>query len=105
MTFTATSLSGPSSVTLEFPIGSYVGSDEVARQRIAGCMTRFGLSPQPYEAAVQAFATRPLAQRAGMHAHVTLRRQANRPRLAVYLASEAYVSDANRLLEEADGTH
>jgi DMATS type aromatic prenyltransferase len=105
MTFTTTSLSGPSLVTLEFPIGSYVGSDEVARHRIAGCMTGFGLSSELYEAAVQAFATRPLPQRAGMHAHVTLRRQADRPRLAVYLASEAYLSDANRLLEDADGTH
>jgi DMATS type aromatic prenyltransferase len=105
MTFTTACRSGPSSVTLEFPISSYVRSDDVARQRIADCMTRFGLSPQPYEAAVQAFTTRPLAQRAGMHAHVTLRRQANHPRLAVYLASEAYVSDANRLREDADGTH
>jgi DMATS type aromatic prenyltransferase len=105
MTFTAASLSAPSSVTLEFPIGSYVGNDEVACHRIGDCMTRFGLSPRQYEAAVRAFATRPLAQRAGIHAHVTLRRQANRPRLAVYLASEAYLSEPNRLSEDADATH
>jgi hypothetical protein len=95
MTFTTASVGGPSSVTLEFPIGSYVGSDEVARHRVADCMTRVGLSSHLYEAAVQAFATRPLAQRTGMHAHVTLRRQANRPRISVYLASEAYVSETN----------
>ena len=105
MTFTTASRSGPSSVTLEFPISSYVRSDEVARHRIAGCMTSFGLSPELYEAAVHAFATRPLAQRAGMHAHVTLRRQAKLPRLAVYLASEAYLPDPNRLREDTDGTH
>jgi len=93
MAFTDASLEAPSSVTLEFPIGSYVATDEVARHRIADCMTKFGLSPDLYEAAALAFATRPLEQRAGMHAHVTLRRLANRPRIGVYLASEAYVPD------------
>jgi len=92
MAFTDASQWGPSSVTLEFPIGSYVATDEVARCRIANCMTKFGLSPNLYEAAALAFATRPLEQRAGMHAHVTLRRLANRPRIGVYLASEAYIA-------------
>jgi DMATS type aromatic prenyltransferase len=80
----------PRSVALEFPIGAYVDSDDVARQRIAKCMEGFGLAAAPYEAAIRAFATRPLELRAGIHAHVTLRRVADGPRLAVYFASEAY---------------
>jgi DMATS type aromatic prenyltransferase len=104
MAFMGTSSEGPSSVTLEFPIGSYVASDEVARLRIADCMIKLGLSPGPYEAAALAFATRPLGQRAGMHAHVTLRRQANRPRIGVYFASEAYLVGAPSLLEDIHGT-
>ena len=84
----------PTSFTLEFPVGSYVTSDDVASARVAECMRRFGLSPDRYVAAVRAFATRPLAERSGIHAHVTLRRQQQRPRIAIYLASEAYSRSA-----------
>lgn len=80
----------PCSAALEFPIGAYVETDEVARQRIGICLSAFGHSPEPYEAAIRAFATRPLDARAGIHAHVTLRRVAGAPRIAVYFASEAY---------------
>jgi DMATS type aromatic prenyltransferase len=78
------------SAALEFPIGAYAETDEAARQRIGNCLSTFGLSAEPYETAIQAFATRPLDARAGIHAHVTLRRVAGRPRIAVYFASEAY---------------
>lgn len=105
MAFSGASTDGPSSVTLEFPIGSYVPSDEVARHRIADCMSKLGLSTALYERAIQAFAMRPLEQRAGMHAHVTLRRLASRPRIGVYLASEAYVADAAPLLQDTHGTY
>jgi DMATS type aromatic prenyltransferase len=82
----------PYSAALEFPIGAYVETDEVARQRIGNCLSIFGLSPEAYEAAIRAFATRPLDARAGIHAHVTLRRVAGGPRIAVYFASEAYLA-------------
>jgi DMATS type aromatic prenyltransferase len=81
----------PSAVTLEFPIGSYVANDEIARERISRCLSAFGLQPSAYERAVRAFATRALAERSGLHAHVTLRHIENKPRIAVYFASEAYV--------------
>jgi DMATS type aromatic prenyltransferase len=80
----------PCSAALEFPIGAYVETDEEARQRIGNCLSTFGLSPEPYERTIRAFATRPLDARAGIHAHVTLRRVAKGPRIAVYYASEAY---------------
>jgi hypothetical protein len=90
--FVETEPSRPSSVTLEYPIGSYVENDEVARARIVRCLIRFGLSPDPYDRAIRAFAGRPLDAHAGIHAHVTLRHVTNGPRIAVYLASEAYRS-------------
>jgi DMATS type aromatic prenyltransferase len=82
----------PTSVTLEFPIGTYVASDEIACARIRRCMTSFGISPDTYERVVRAFATRPLASSSGVHAHVTFRRLSGKPRIAVYLTSEAYRS-------------
>lgn len=93
-TFSDLNLERPTSFTLEFPIGSYVTSDEVACARVAECLRRFDLSPDRYVAAVRAFATRPLDERSGIHAHVTLRRQQRRPRIAIYLASEAYARAA-----------
>lgn len=91
LTFADRSAEGPSSVTLEFPIGSYVATDEIAMRRVSACMSQFGLSSERYEKAIRAFATRPLNERGGIHAHVTLRRLAKQPRIAVYLATEAYV--------------
>lgn len=80
----------PSGTSLEFPIGRYVENDEVARQRIRRCLTAFGLPTEAYERALHAFALRPPALRAGLHAHVTLRKVASGARLGVYFASEAY---------------
>lgn len=80
----------PLAATLAFPIGKYVENDEIARRRIARCLNAFGLSHDQYERAVRALAIRPLAARAGIHAHVTLRRLASGARVGVYFASEAY---------------
>jgi DMATS type aromatic prenyltransferase len=80
----------PEAVSLEFPIGRYVENDEVARARIQRCLRAFGLATDAYERALHALAIRPLAARAGIHAHVTLRRLSSGPRVGVYFASEAY---------------
>ena len=80
----------PASVTLEFPVGSHVATDEIASQRIVRCLAAFGLPSPPYLQAIRAFATRPLERGPGIHAHVTMTRAASGPRVGVYLASEAY---------------
>jgi len=81
---------GPAAVSLEFPIGKYVENDAVAQDRIGRCLRAFGLTTDAYDRAIRAFAIRPLAARAGIHAHVTLRKLAQGPRVGIYLASEAY---------------
>jgi DMATS type aromatic prenyltransferase len=80
----------PAGAALEFPIGKYVESDEIARGRIGRCLSAFGLARDQYDRAIHALAIRPLAARAGIHAHVTLRRLASGARIGVYFASEAY---------------
>lgn len=92
LSFTRRVQGGPSSVTVEFPIGSYVANDHLARLRVGECLRTFGLSSQRYDAVIEAFAPRPLTESRGVHAHVTLRRIGTRPRIAVYFASDAYVS-------------
>ncbi len=80
----------PAAVSLEFPIGKYVENDEVARHRVGRCLRTFGLATDAYERAIHAFAIRPPAARAGIHAHVTLRRLTSGPRVGIYFASQAY---------------
>ena len=117
LAFTDRDSDRPSAVTFEFPLASYVKSDAVACERILSCMAALGIPSDQYQSAIDAFATRPLSERAGIHAHVTLRHvpslaatilpaaetssrppgAASRasaailvPRLAVYFTSEAY---------------
>lgn len=80
----------PCSMTLEFPISSYVRDDRAASERIKRCFSAYGLDPSGYERAVDAIATRPLEQGSGIHAHITFRRVEGAPRLGVYFATEAY---------------
>jgi len=95
LTFRAGDHERPRSVTLEFPISSYVGNDRAASERIKRCFSIYGLDPSRYERAALAIATRPLEQGNGIHAHVTCRWVNGAPRLTVYFATEAY------LVEEA----
>ncbi len=84
----------PDSVTLEFPIGSYVGHDGEARERVERCLRAFELPTEAYVTALRAFSSRPLDWRRGIHEHVTLRRVPVKgrlePRVALYFATEAY---------------
>lgn len=96
LAFTDPGAARPAFATLEFPIGSYVATDQIASERIERCLKSFGLPTGTYRAAISGFATRPLQKRAGIHAHVTLRRVRDRPRVGIYFASEAYVSQADQ---------
>lgn len=100
LTLTTTCEDAPSSVTLEFPIGKYAASDEVARARIGDCLARFGLSAARYDDVLAAFATRSPSLTRGIQAHVTLRRLSGQARVAVYFASGAYPSSATTAVEE-----
>jgi hypothetical protein len=111
LAFTDRNSACPSSVTLEFPIGSYVETDEDAAQRIRHCLKVFGVASSAYDEAIRQFAIRPLGNGRGIHSHVTFRRIAAPgggrpgldraappkrdsalPRIGIYLASEAYSS-------------
>lgn len=92
LAFTDPHADRPASVTLEFPIGSYVETDQVAAERIRHCLTAYGLSTGVYDEAIRCFATRALGDGSGIHAHVTLRWVRESPRIGIYLASEAYAS-------------
>lgn len=94
LTFRAGDGDRPGSVTLEFPISSYVSDDRVASERIARCFAAYGLDPSRYFRAIDAIATRPLDQGNGIHAHITFRRVSGEPRLTVYFATEAYPVEA-----------
>jgi DMATS type aromatic prenyltransferase len=94
LTFRARDGERPCSVTLEFPISSYVDDDRAACERIERCFSAYGLDPSRYRRALHAVASRPLDQGNGIHAHVTHRRVDGAPRLTVYFATEAYPVEA-----------
>jgi hypothetical protein len=83
----------PGSVTLEFPLSSYVKNDAEANQRVLQAFRSYDLDPARYEAAIRAVAVRPLDRGNGIHAHITHRRVDDAPRLTVYYATEAYPVD------------
>jgi DMATS type aromatic prenyltransferase len=90
LTFRQGDFDRPCSMTLEFPISSYVTDDRAASERIERCFSAYGLDASRYRSAVDAIATRPLEEGNGIHAHITLRRVRGAPNLTVYFATEAY---------------
>jgi len=87
--FTSGSEGRPDATTLYVPVCAYARDDAVARDRLSAYMTRRGLDPAPYEGVVRAFANRPLEAGVGMQSWFSMRAVHGRPRLAVYLATEA----------------
>lgn len=90
LVFTEAVADRPSSVTLGFPVSSYVENDHVARERILRCLGTYDFDPAPYRKLIEAFAERPLEAANGIHAHASLKRQDGAPCVTVYLATEAY---------------
>jgi DMATS type aromatic prenyltransferase len=90
LVFTEAVADRPSSVTLAFPLSSYVENDRVASERIVRCLGSYGLDPAPYRKMIARFAERPLEAANGIHAHASLKRQGDAPCVTVYLATEAY---------------
>ncbi|UQU61946.1 hypothetical protein COUCH_23200 [Couchioplanes caeruleus] len=86
----------PIGYSVYVPIRSYVCDDEQARDRIRGLMDRHGFDPADLDRVIAAVTSRPLADGAGLLAHVSLRLGAPRPGMTVYLSSEAYQVSAPR---------
>ncbi len=78
----------PSSGTLYIPIGHYTRSDRVVTDRLTQYLIQHGLSHQIYSSALQAFAVRSLDGGCGMQSHISLRREKQQRRVAVYLNPE-----------------
>jgi len=90
LVFTEAVADRPTSVTLGFPVSSYVDNDRVASERIVRCLEFYGLDAAPYRKLIKAFAERPLEAGNGIHAHASLKRLGADPCVTVYLATEAY---------------
>ncbi|WP_229680111.1 tryptophan dimethylallyltransferase family protein [Saccharopolyspora thermophila] len=88
--FVADDVDKPSNYSLYLPIRDYVPNDAVARERIGGYLPQVGVDPAVLDRAIGALTDRPLAARAGLLAHISLRLSPNRIGTTVYLSSEAY---------------
>lgn len=80
----------PSEATIYFPITGYVTDDRETQSRISAYLSSLGVPAAPYEAAVNAFTSRPLESGAGMQSYVSFRHDRGVPRLTVYFGPEAY---------------
>jgi DMATS type aromatic prenyltransferase len=87
---------GPSSGTVYFPITGYVNDDLEAKSRISAYLAGLGVPAGAYEAAVDAFTTRPLESGVGMQSYVSFRHDRGVPRLTVYFGPEAYSTEPPR---------
>lgn len=79
----------PSGYTLYLPIRDYVPDDEVARDRVAVLLERYGADPAVLDRALNSVARRPLRAGVGLISYVSLR-MGLRPAVTVYLSCEAY---------------
>lgn len=79
----------PAATTVYVPVCAYARDDAVARDRLRAFMIAHDVDPSPYDRLLAAFANRPLDAGTGMQSWFALRRDAGRPRLTVYLATEA----------------
>jgi DMATS type aromatic prenyltransferase len=78
----------PSSGTLYVPIGHYTSSDQMVVDRLNQYLIRHNLSDRTYTNSLQSFAVRSLASGSGMQSHISLRREQQQCRVAVYLNPE-----------------
>ncbi|RYZ58274.1 MAG: tryptophan dimethylallyltransferase, partial [Proteobacteria bacterium] len=86
----------PYEVTIQVPIRFYCPDDQIARSRVLAFLESRRLDPQPYDDALYALARRPLSRGSGLQTYVSLRLGEATPRVAVYLAVEAYAVDERR---------
>jgi len=80
----------PSSATTHFPINGYAAHDRVIADRVLQCLHWLRLPSDSYKHVMKAFANRPLERGVGLQAYVSFKRDHGKPRLTVYLPTEAY---------------
>jgi len=81
---------GPASATTHFPINGYADNDKTVQQRVVACFEQLKMPSDMYARSIAAYANRPLEAAIGMHAYVSVRRDATGARLTAYLPVEAY---------------
>lgn len=79
----------PAATTVYVPVCAYARDDERVRERVRTYLVNQGGDPTLYDAILQGYANRPLADGVGMQSWVALRRDKGSVRLTVYLATEA----------------
>jgi DMATS type aromatic prenyltransferase len=94
--FTSADPDRPLTSTVHVPIRAYAPNDQAAYDRLLGYLDRRGLAKAQLTDAVEAMALRPLARGSGLITYASMRSEPTRPRLTVYLAAEAYHTDAPR---------
>lgn len=78
------------SATLHVPIRGYASDDQVASDRICAYLRSVGIPTAAYEAAIPAFAARPLSAGVGMQSYASLKHTADGSNVTVYLVPETY---------------
>jgi DMATS type aromatic prenyltransferase len=86
----------PSEATFYFPITGYVTDDREAKSRVSAYLAGLGAPAAEYEAAVDAFTSRPLESGVGMQSYISFRHDHGKPRLTVYFGPEAYSTQPPR---------
>ena len=79
----------PVAATTYLPVCAYARDDAEVQTRIRTFLAERGMDHRAYDAALEAFAQRPLAAGTGMQSWVAFRRYRGKPRFTVYLATEA----------------
>lgn len=78
----------PTEGTVHFPVRGYAANDDIVRRRVVRAIHPAGAAR--YQRALAAFARRPLDQGLGMQTYASLRLDAGREHVTVYLAPEVY---------------
>jgi pyrroloquinoline quinone (PQQ) biosynthesis protein C len=94
--FTSADVARPQTVTVHVPVRDYAPNDEVAHQRLLAYLDRRDARSPALERAVQVMARRPLAAGSGLITYASMRPAVIKPRLTLYLATEAYRTDPPR---------
>jgi DMATS type aromatic prenyltransferase len=80
----------PVVATTHVPVSAYAGNDEIAAERIARGLGRFGLPEETYRKVLAASAWRPLSDGIGMQSYASFKRHGDRVKVTVYFPPELY---------------